>query len=54
MSRFYAEIWPDAKKVVSRCGHTTIISHVRGWNYGIRVEVSKNERGNNEYKFFTS
>jgi len=51
MSRFYASAEGE-RGTVTKCGNKFIETHTRGWNYGIKVVCSINERGNNEYRVF--
>ena len=51
MSRFYGEIIGE-RGSVTKCGHKYIESHIRGWDYGIKVVCSVNERGNSEYRVY--
>lgn len=45
MSKFYAEIYTDRNKSVSRGGHRYISSHTRGWNIGIEVNCETTNNG---------
>jgi len=40
MSRFYGSFSSDCTKDSTKCGHRYVEAHVRGWNIGIRCEVS--------------
>lgn len=44
MSRFYGNLQGD-KGEATRCGHKTITSHVRGWDFGVRVTGYINNDG---------
>ena len=40
MSRFYGTFSSDCSKKSTKRGHHFVDAHVRGWNIGIRCEVS--------------
>lgn len=45
MSRFYGSIRGIARTEATRRGNKQIAGHIRGWDIGVRVEMSIDENG---------
>lgn len=52
MSRFYTDSVNERNTTITKCGRNYLETHTRGWNYGIKVICTINERGNNEYRVY--
>lgn len=45
MSKLYASLRADNWQEVTRRGHGRITAHLRGWNFGVRVELEVDKDG---------
>jgi len=52
MSKFYGTLTGSAKNSVTRRGHTHLTAHLRGWNKGIRVEITEDDKGVEIYNVY--
>lgn len=49
MSRFYASI-QGGKGIATRCGHSSINGHIRGWSVGVNVRGMVDDQGEDTFE----